>query len=291
MTGDRHDRAARAIGRDALEKLQDIHIVVVGLGGLGSVIAELLADYSVDELTAVDPDVIEESNLPRLAYAGHPGHVGLPKVGVLKDYLATMAPGVTVHPVMQEVEDVGHLLHQADLVVAGVDQVTTRMWLNQFAVEHGMPYIDAGVVITTDDDGRVETMEGCVQRIVPGKSKCFDCLDRGDPERAQIERLSEEERQQRLDEGYLDEDDLLPQPAVNPLNYETAAKAIRIAAKHITRYRNPYDYIWFDTITNELDAVENAPPTSSCPTCGTQDMDDLDLDTAGLGPDTDSKDT
>lgn len=289
---DRHDRTARAIGPDALDQLQDTHIAVVGAGGTGSTMSEGFARYSVGELSVIDHDLIEESNLPRLSYTGTPEHVGLPKVGVLKEYLGTHTPDTTVHPVMQKVQDAGHFLKRADLIVAGVDRVSPRLWLNEFAARHEQPYIDAGVVIHTAD-GTVESMDGVIQRIVPGVTACFQCLDRLDRERARIERLPEEEREDQLDEGYIDESDLTPEPAVGPLNGVVASLAVEMAVRHVTRYKEPADLIEYEAVTHTLDEKQ-VPARNDCAVCGDDSVrgrgdetpapDDTTID--GFDPDT-----
>lgn len=264
---DRHDRTRRAIGSDALEQLQDTHVVQIGAGGVGSHTGEQLAQLGVGELTVVDPDTIEESNLPRLAYTGNPDHVGLPKVGVMRDDLATNAPDTVVHPVMQEAESVGHLLNRADIIVAGVDKVSTRMWLNEFAVRHDMPYIDAGVTITTGDDNAVEVMEGYIQRIVPDETACFDCLHRGDPEQARIEQLSDTERTAELEQGYIDADILTPNPAIVPPNTVVTGLTLQVITAQITDTVPPADHLRLDATQYTLEA-DMLAPRDDCPTCG-----------------------
>lgn len=296
LDGQKHDRTIRAFSKEDLQRLAATHIAVVGVGGLGSRMAADLASTGVRELTVVDPDVVERSNLPRLTgIYGH--HVGRPKVEAIKEELHRRNPDIEVTAVHAPAEEAGEQLKQADLILAGVDQVTARMWLNQFAVRHLIPYCDAGVIIETDD-GQVERMEGCIQLVVPGVTSCYDCLNRGDNEIARIEQLSEEEREEELKRGYIDGTHLSPDPAVLPLNAMVAAKAVSTVTKHIIGHAMPEEYLLYDDISNNMTDITTAPRDEQCITCGEDgvlgrgdrqpavdeaDATDLDL-TAGLDP-------
>ena len=272
---DRFDRGIRALGEAGQQRLADTHIAVVGCGGLGDIMAIEFAMYGVGKLTLIDPDVVETSNQPRLISATE-HHTGRPKVTTVKQQLWKANPAVDLTTVQKQVENAAEALHQADLIVAGVDRVSTREWLNAFAIRHLKPYIDAGVIITTDetdDDtereaaGRVETMDGYIQTIIPGVTACWDCLNRGDDEQARIERLSDDELEEELERGYIDETQLSPAPAVVPLNGEVASKTVRLVAKLVTGYAEPADYLHVETVNNDLTTVTTRP-RDTCPTCG-----------------------
>jgi len=272
-TGERYDRNERVFGRHGQEQLAATHVAIVGVGGLGSLMAEELARLGIGELTLIDPDIIERSNLPRL-FGAHNHNVGRPKVTAVKLHLQPINPGTTIHAVKEQVKDAVDALKPADLIVGGVDQVSARMFLNQFAVRHLIPYVDAGVVIETtskddadSDPPTVESMEGYIQRIIPSVTACFDCLGRADPERAYIERLSPEEREQEVERGYIDETTLSPEAAVVPVNGVVASKTVQTAVKHITGYSQPNDYIHVELTSNDLETLSTAPKPG-CPTCG-----------------------
>lgn len=275
----RYDRGIRAITEHGQRALAETHIGLVGYGGLGSIMATEFARYGSEEFTIVDPDVVEESNLPRL-FGAYEHHQGRAKVDVAKEHLWRENPASEVTTVQDTAENAANALNQVDVLVAGVDQVSARMWLNRFAVRHLIPYVDAGVVIETidtadkmagDDDaappGRVDTMEGYIQLILPGANACFDCLDRGDPEAARIERLSDEEREEELKRGYIDETDLSPEPAVVPLNGIVASKTVQLVAKYVTGYASPADYLRFEGVDNTLTELTTVP-SDRCVTCG-----------------------
>ncbi|MDY6771254.1 MAG: ThiF family adenylyltransferase [Candidatus Nanohaloarchaea archaeon] len=279
---DRYDRNIRVFGSDGQQALVDTHVAVAGVGGLGSLEAIGSLRNGAKALTLIDPDVVEEHNLPRL-FGAYDDEVGRAKVEVVQEHLQRIDPDATIHTVQRRVEDAADALHDADLILGGLDRISSRIWLNTYAIDHDTAYIDAGVHIATadDDTGGVETMEGYVQRIVPGQTACFDCHDRGDREQARIERMTDAQRETALEQGYIDDTALAPEPAVNPLNGVTAFKALDVAVKHVTGYEEPADWIRFETTGNTLTAAATQP-TPDCPACGDPDPDKLDRDTSWL---------
>jgi hypothetical protein len=74
----RHDRQARLFGDRGQQAFGKMRVAVVGLGGVGSLVAELLARLGVGHLVLVERDIVDETNLPRLV-AAEPDDVGKPK--------------------------------------------------------------------------------------------------------------------------------------------------------------------------------------------------------------------
>ena len=75
------DRQVRAFGADGQLKLQRLRVAIVGLGGTGSLIAQQLVHLGVRDFILVDPDVIESTNLNRVANAFQ-DDIGQPKVKI-----------------------------------------------------------------------------------------------------------------------------------------------------------------------------------------------------------------
>lgn len=273
----RYDRNIRAMTDDGQQAIASTSVAIIGCGGIGSVLVEELARLGVRQFTLIDPDTIEASNLPRLVGA-FPEHVGRPKVTVLQNHLWHIAPNSETTTVQQPVQDAAEYLNDVDVIIAGVDQVSARMWLNEYAVRHLTPYIDAGSIIETGDDEVVETMDGYVQTIVPGVNACFDCLDRGDHEQARIEQLSEDELEEQLARGYIEDSDLAPEPAVIHLNGTVASLAVNEFAKLVTGFDVPSDFLRYDGLDNDVTEL-STHCSSTCLTCSNQlGHGDYDID-------------
>ena len=89
-------RTQMLFGSEALEKLKAAHVAVFGLGGVGSYVAEALARSAVGELTLVDNDEIDISNINRQLYALH-STIGKPKVDVAKARILDINPDRKAH--------------------------------------------------------------------------------------------------------------------------------------------------------------------------------------------------
>lgn len=222
----------------------------------------------VREFVLVDPDVVEEWNFSRL-FGAYQHHVGRPKVEMLREHVHRANPAAAAMAVQRPVEDATGVLRDAgvDVVVAGLDQVSARMWLNEWSVRHLVPYVDAGVEITTaGEDGRLDGMTGYVQTVVPGVTECFHCIGRDDPDRAQLERMSPEERQAQVDCGYVDADVLTPEAAVVYLNGVAASLAVDAATRLVTGMARPPGFLRFDGLPHELTRM-SAHVSDGCRVC------------------------
>ncbi|WP_366182596.1 tRNA threonylcarbamoyladenosine dehydratase [Flavobacterium ovatum] len=85
------ERAELLFKKEGLEKLQNAHVLVVGLGGVGSFAAEFLVRAGVGSLTIVDGDVVDITNINRQLPALH-STVGQPKIDVVGDRLMDINP-------------------------------------------------------------------------------------------------------------------------------------------------------------------------------------------------------
>lgn len=91
-----YSRTAMLLGEAALEKLQNSHIIIFGLGGVGSYTAEALARVGVGTLTLVDGDKISLSNINRQLYALH-STLGRYKTEAAKERIADINPDCKIN--------------------------------------------------------------------------------------------------------------------------------------------------------------------------------------------------
>lgn len=198
------DRQVRAFGGDIQRTLQGLRIAVVGAGGTGSAVTEQLARLGVGELTIVDPDVLEATNLTRV-YGSTPSDVGKPKATTLARYVSTIAPRVAVAGVVGRTTDqsVAAALTTSDLIFGCSDDNAGRLVLSRLAAHYLVPVIDCGVLLSSRD-GQLLGIDGRVTVMAPGYA-CLVCRNRIDMARAAAEQLNPEERKRRQDEGYAPE--------------------------------------------------------------------------------------
>lgn len=260
-----YDRAIRFLTEEGQQRIAATTVAIVGTGGLGFPLAKQLARLGVQKLVLVDHDHIERSNLNRL-----PGttvyDVGRPKVSVLAHHLHNSGLDVEVEAVPERVEDATTALQDCDVIFGTVDEVSTRSYLNQYAVKHLRYYVDAGSIIRTDD-GQVTDIAGVVQLVAPGVNACYACLGRGDPQLARREQLTDEELQADVDAGYVEEAALAPEPAIGTLNGTVASHTAAVFTRLVAGYASPPDMVRYEELAWDLAEVTTRRDPA-CPTCG-----------------------
>ena len=143
MIKEEHSRTAMLIGEEALKKLQNAHVAVFGVGGVGSYICEALARVGVGAIDLFDNDTVSLSNINRQLVALH-STVGRPKVEVMRERILDINPEcrVTVHQVFYLPEN-AHLypLEGYDYIADAIDTVSAKIELAVRAQRAGVPLI------------------------------------------------------------------------------------------------------------------------------------------------------
>ena len=137
-------------GIKAQARLARTHVCVVGAGSVGSIVLECLARTGFEEITLIDPDIVEDKNLDRLIYANR--HcLGLHKAEVAATHLRTIAtacrPIIRPVPLSIRTEWAYRLAADADVIVCCVDNAEARDVLNHLAYANCLPLIDGGVLV------------------------------------------------------------------------------------------------------------------------------------------------
>lgn len=139
---------ARLYGVDGAARIRGAHVVVVGLGGVGSWAAEALARSGVGQLTLIDLDHVAESNINRQVHATSLS-VGQSKAQALVERIALIHPGCAVQPIEEFVEPGNWpaLLPAPDSVHAVIDccdQVAAKTAMAAWARQRRVPFITVG---------------------------------------------------------------------------------------------------------------------------------------------------
>jgi molybdopterin/thiamine biosynthesis adenylyltransferase len=144
-------------------------VTIVGVGSIGSVIAEALARAGVGRFAYVDHDRLEQRNLARHRLPDR--HLGRLKVSAMHDYIAERYPGTGVEPypinVLSETDVLRPLAASTDLIICAADGVAPRRVVNHVARRAGTPLILAAVL----EDGAF----GEIVRVRP-QTGCLYCL-------------------------------------------------------------------------------------------------------------------
>lgn len=170
-------------GEAKQSKLARVHVGIVGLGSVGSMVAEALSRMGLSRFTLIDHDLIEQRNLDRTLGASKMDE-GIPKVNVAQrtiDFSHT-AQDVSIDPHQ------GSLLHteglrkalDCDVLFSCVDRPAPRHMLNSIAYGHLIPVIDGGVLANVNSVGKLLHVDWRIHAVAPGRP-CMMCVGNLDP--------------------------------------------------------------------------------------------------------------
>lgn len=138
-------RTSLLVGEEALARLQQSHVLVVGVGGVGAYAAEMIVRAGVGRITLLDADVVEETNINRQLVALH-STLARPKVEVLGERLTDINPRLCLHTLCRylEADDVEALLDaRYDFVVDAIDTLAPKVALLAACVRRQVPVISS----------------------------------------------------------------------------------------------------------------------------------------------------
>ncbi|AZN43484.1 ThiF family adenylyltransferase [Paenibacillus albus] len=157
------------IGVTGQQKIAAATVVVVGMGALGTVIANHMARAGVGKLRIIDRDYVERSNLQRqMLYDEGDVQQVRPKVVAAERKLARINSDIEIEPIVSHVtaDNAEALIRGADLVLDGTDNFQTRLLLNDVCFKLGIPFIYGGAV----------SSHGMTAVFIPGQTSCLRCL-------------------------------------------------------------------------------------------------------------------
>jgi molybdopterin/thiamine biosynthesis adenylyltransferase len=135
------------IGIDGQEKFLAGHALVIGAGGLGSPVALYLGSAGLGQITIVDHDVVDMTNLQRQV-AHTVDRVGMPKVASAKAAIAAINPEVQVNALQQRADAalLDEWVPKSHVVLDCSDNFATRQMVNAACVKHGVPLVSGAAI-------------------------------------------------------------------------------------------------------------------------------------------------
>ncbi|XP_023645167.1 ubiquitin-like modifier-activating enzyme 5 [Capsella rubella] len=167
---------------DNYERIRGFSVAIVGIGGVGSVAAEMLTRCGIGRLLLYDYDTVELANMNRLFF--RPDQVGMTKTDAAVQTLAEINPDVVLESFTMNITTVqgfetftSSLTNKSfcpskegsgvDLVLSCVDNYEARMAVNQACNELRQTWMESGV--------SEDAVSGHIQLLVPGETACFAC--------------------------------------------------------------------------------------------------------------------
>lgn len=142
---DAYTRSAMLLGRESIDTLQQSHVAVFGVGGVGGHCIEALVRTGVGEITIIDNDVVSITNLNRQIVALH-STIGKYKVDVMRERLLDINPDLKIHTyklfVLQDTIDQIDF-KKFDYIVDAVDTVSAKLLLIEYAKDYKIPIISS----------------------------------------------------------------------------------------------------------------------------------------------------
>jgi sulfur carrier protein ThiS adenylyltransferase len=231
------------IGKVGQQKISTKHVLIIGAGALGSGCAEALVRAGVGQLTIVDRDYVEWSNLQRQQlYSEDDALNRLPKVIAAKNRLTAINSSVSVEAIIADasVSELEEWSKYVDLIIDATDNFETRMMINDVSQKHLVPWIYGACVGSY----------GVSYTIIPEKTPCFSCL------------------LETVPIGGLTCDTAgIISPAVNMVVSNQISEALKILVGDLGSLRNKL--VSFDLWKNQYSAINVAKlKKEDCPTCG-----------------------
>ncbi len=140
------ERTSLLLGEEKLERLQQAHVLVVGLGGVGAYAAEMLVRAGIGRMTIADADVVSLSNINRQLVALH-STIGRLKADILAERLRDIAPDLQLTVVVKYIrdEETDTLLDAApyDYVVDAIDTLSPKLALIKGTLDRGYAVVSS----------------------------------------------------------------------------------------------------------------------------------------------------
>ncbi|MFC1782746.1 ThiF family adenylyltransferase [Planctomycetota bacterium] len=248
--GEIYNRQILALGEQGQRILRKQKVAVVGTGGIGSQVFMLLVRLGVGELVLIDPDIVEISNLNRLAGSTlKDAQKTVSKVHMLARKAAQINPKNRVQAVQASIldESVHEQIKICDVIFGCTDNQSTRSVMNDLSSKYVIPYFDTGTGIQVDSSQKIQHAGGQVRVAIPGMG-CLNCINGIDLDVAQQEQLPEPERRIAIQRGYIQGADVRA-PAVASLNGAIASLAVNEFMAFITGCKPLHRYVFYDFLS------------------------------------------
>ncbi|MGC8727521.1 MAG: HesA/MoeB/ThiF family protein [Thermoplasmata archaeon] len=147
--------------------ISESSIIVIGVGGTGSAIAEMLVRMGVGKVTIVDDDRVEISNLNRQSLYDE-DDLGMEKVIAAKNHLEAINSDVEIVAVNKRLDHVNARDYLAgnNVIMDGTDNYGSRGIINEYSIRLEIPWVFSAV----------EGYYGYVKAVIPRKTSCLACI-------------------------------------------------------------------------------------------------------------------
>jgi hypothetical protein len=279
------DRQVRIFGDQGQAILANSKVAIVGLGGLGSILAEILGRLGVGHFVLVDPQRADVTNLPRLVAARRSDvllseedarrfgplrplldRLRRRKVDIAARNIKRANRKATIERVFGSIADQRNAatLLDCDYIFLAADEMIARLVFNAIVHQYLIPGIQVGArVVANEETGAVSDVYA-VSRPVTPDSGCLWCNGLINPTKLQLEATKAEQAEAQ---NYGTE---APAPSVITLNASAAADAANTFLFYITGLASPdakTEYVRYRSLHRSV-RFDEPTASPSCRECG-----------------------
>ena len=264
---ERDDRNIRLFGAQGQFRLQLLTVVIVGVGGLGSVLAQQLAFLGVGHIILVEDEELSETNRNRYVGARATDKVpGIVKVAIAERLIKDIDPQIKVTKITDQLlsNEAFAAIRGADWVFCCLDDDGPRAILNELCVAYDRPYVDLASDVPEPGvyGGRVT--------FVLAEYGCLTCRGVLNPKDVAAYFETDDQKDSKRKIYGIDADDLDGRgPAVAPINGVVASLAAAEFMAAATGMRPPTPYLEYRGHASRV-VVSTDQPLPDCPTCVTR---------------------
>ena len=155
----RYERNMKMLSIDENQRLKSFNVCVVGCGGLGGYVIEMLSRLGIGRITAVDGDVFDETNLNRQLLSDE-SSIGISKAAKAKERVEKINSNVIVNPIssMLRGENARSIISGHDIAIDALDSIEARLELQKACSDENIPLVH----------GAIAGWYGQVSTIMPG---------------------------------------------------------------------------------------------------------------------------
>lgn len=217
-----YDRQIRMFGKIGQAELANCHVAILGLGGIGSLVAEYLARLGVGHFCLIDEDLVEESNLSRIVGASlSDAREKATKVSIAQRTILQANPCARIRLITDDIakESVAKELTACDYLFLAADSMRARLVFNALVHQYLIPGVQLGSKIRSDSKGALIDVMSANRPVRPGHG-CLWCNQLIDANALANEAKTDDERKAQ---AYGVEE---ANPSVISLNAISAAHAV-----------------------------------------------------------------
>jgi molybdopterin-synthase adenylyltransferase len=246
------------LGEEGQRKLMASRVAIVGMGALGTVLANHMVRAGVGYVRLIDRDFVEESNLQRqMLYEEADARESRPKAIAAAARLQSINSLVEIDARVADLNPANaeELLCGTDLVLDGSDNFSVRFLINDVCVKHSIPWIYGGAV----------SSRGVSMTILPEATPCLRCMFSQPPEQSTVETCD-------------------TSGVIGPIIHVVASYQAAEALKLLSGNRNAMNtgMLHFDMWHNFQGSVDVSEGRSdSCPCCSHKQYDYLTAELEG----------